>query len=101
MKTKHTPGPWDVAPNGAAEPTIWKGKRAVAFLADGHGDARRNANAHLIAAAPDLLACVAGFVESWGREVDTDADINGSDAVEWINSAMFEFRAALVKAAGR
>lgn len=98
MKTKHTPGPWDAAPNGNCEPTIFKGKRAVAFLADGWGDNRRDANAHLIAAAPELLACVAGFVESWGREVDADADINGSDAVEWISGAMLEFRVALAKA---
>jgi hypothetical protein len=58
-------------------------------------------NARLIAAAPELLACVEGFVKSWGKEVERDDDINGSDAIEWISGAMLEFRIALAKARGQ
>lgn len=57
-------------------------------------------HARLFSAAPELLACVEGFVESWGKEVDNDEPITGSDAVEWLCGAMLEFRDALAKAKG-
>ena len=58
MNTKHTPGPWaisrDAVPAGWVQNTICaegSGERvATAFLAE--------ENAHLIAAAPDLLAAL-------------------------------------------
>jgi hypothetical protein len=77
--TKHTPGPWNVCepvgwmPQGrhwTAEQMMemwWVGKRpgvAVA-LVDGSVDGRAEAeaNARLIAAAPDLLAVCIGILE--------------------------------------
>ena len=64
MNTKHTPGPWaisrDAVPAGWVQNTIraeGSGERvATAFLAE--------ENAHLIAAAPDLLAALEQAVRS-------------------------------------
>lgn len=63
---------------------------------------RKNANEvrDALNAAPVLKACVADFVESWGKDVETDKDIQGSDAVEWISDATPDFQAALAKARG-
>lgn len=54
----------------------------------------------LIAAAPELLACVEGLVAAWGGEVESDEAMNGGDVVDWVCGAMLEFRAALAKAKG-
>ena len=51
MESKHTPGPWD-ADNGI----IWAGRIEIAVVGDEEREAseRDNANAALIAAAPDM-----------------------------------------------
>lgn len=61
-KQGHTPGPWSISPfvswrvDANADGRI--GPNAVAEASRGHSDAVVKANAHLIAAAPDLLeAC--------------------------------------------
>lgn len=53
--SKHTPGPWT---SYTGTNSIWaEGKRAVCIVtgARKHEDEERDANANLIAAAPDLL----------------------------------------------
>lgn len=64
MKQKHTKGPWhlDGGTNEKGDLFVWKvgeyyGGHAIATV---HGEIQEGAeaNAHLIAAAPDLLACV-------------------------------------------
>lgn len=63
MQTKHTPGPWA---NDPLQPTIWAndGQTQVATVADlpwkdGKSDwMTEQANARLIAAAPELLAAL-------------------------------------------
>ncbi len=74
MKTQHTPGPWtyrQAYDNG--EPTAFEvdaGRGNVATVATGAGDVdREEANARLIAAAPDLLAALkqcTHFIENSG-----------------------------------
>ena len=48
----HTPGPWRV--NGAS---VWSDAGYVADLSSPRGPDERDANARLIATAPELLAC--------------------------------------------
>ena len=50
---KFTPGPWY-----AEKFCIWAGDCFVAGTATGQGDPEQQANARLIAAAPDLLAAL-------------------------------------------
>lgn len=99
MKIHHTPGPWTIA-QGSVH--LWikddAGETVLALHRENNKDAE--ANARLIAASPDLLECVRGFVESWGKEVDNDEPMQGSDVVEWVSGAMLEFRLALAKATG-
>lgn len=59
-KTKHTPGPWTAAPNAESGGySIWCGADTPAeegIAATLVGTENEEANARLIAAAPDLLA---------------------------------------------
>jgi hypothetical protein len=98
MQTKHTPGPWVIGGS-----LISNGRTPVALvLHNGNGnpskasdydrDAPRwvdgaDANAALIAAAPELLALVLDALD------DQDVDILGS---AWVRDA----RAAIAKATG-
>ena len=85
MSTKHTPGPWHVG----------KGSKCVVYDAEGWAVAdavtchnRHNAidaNARLIAAAPDLLDALRRLcaVAVWDEDTDRaefDAAISGADA---------------------
>lgn len=58
---KHTPGPWKIRQRGGGlTPQIWTGERGICRLDDaGRGlSLQTDANARLIAAAPELLeAC--------------------------------------------
>ncbi len=68
MREEHTPGPWDlrrISPQLGGEPIFLISAESTLFLrvqacADGFVFGQNEANAYLIAAAPDLLAaCVA------------------------------------------
>ena len=70
MTTQHTPGPWEIgrasAPNTGATPIRWKGENIA--WACGKDSAHRfnsetaRSNARLIAAAPELLEALQGYV---------------------------------------
>lgn len=84
---KHTPGPWTAKPTGPWDG--WDGwsveDAAGTAVCDAHGsqlDGAREANARLIAAAPDLLyALVAARSELW-RLLDLRG-IEPKQAREW------------------
>lgn len=86
MTTKHTPGPWVV--QNASERTLWVGALRVPdderyglhTIITGidiedltpEARAKKEANARLIAAAPDLLAaCEAVAATTWSRNTAT------------------------------
>lgn len=93
-ETKHTPGPWELAyeldGDGDAVRVSRAGHNFDVALVYGHGgdalsDHERNANARLVAAAPDLLSALRAVVEIADRKtVEFDAA-----------------RAAIAKAEGR
>jgi hypothetical protein len=58
--TLHTPAPWQVSPYGNI--TSKSGKIASVEQMPGNYESEKQANAHLIAAAPDLLQVVADYV---------------------------------------
>lgn len=93
----HTPGPWEVAleifDNGGIPETViqaFDGRAAVAVALEfgANNPGMRDANARLIAAAPDLLEALIDVL----RVNETDVD-----ACEWA-AAMLNSRAAIAKA---
>ena len=66
----HTPGPWkDRVATGMPDHMISGSREGVCVIpfkyGEGSGTARRNANARLIAAAPELLAWLEAFCAMW------------------------------------
>jgi hypothetical protein len=75
MKRAFTPGPWEVASGGGIMTTIRTADRriAIALYENGSEDAGTpEANAQLIAAAPDLLAALEALGEHFKAERDID-----------------------------
>lgn len=74
--TKHTPGPWVLFGDGELRqliimPAGRPGEiAAVQFPTDTSRDAEYDANAHLIAAAPELLAALKAVVAVADRRTD-------------------------------
>jgi hypothetical protein len=95
MTTKHTPGPWtlDVQRDGA-EGGTWINIEADAILGLVAEAIGCRADAHLIAAAPDLLEALRYFGEKCQANTD-DGEETG-----W-NAALRTARAAIAKAEGR
>lgn len=98
MTTQHTPGPWRYE---KANPSPTTGEHLIAgakpgYLAEirdcGSGDV--SANARLIAAAPDLLACL--------RQLVKDADDTGESLKVWYaaHPHLEAAREAIAKATG-
>lgn len=58
MKTKHTPGPWQVGESISGKPLIVTKSHGTIAQPTGGFENEIKANARLIAAAPDLLAIV-------------------------------------------
>lgn len=87
-KARHTPGPWKAVEAAFNPPGwLWVQNGPGALLADVHQNVNipleaRNANARLMAAAPEMLAALEYYA--------TDQSINGEVA-----------RAAVAKALGR
>lgn len=96
MNAAHTPGPWQAQPWRYRNPerkvlTIQTERDAVAQLLDlwppDAREAEKAANAHLIAAAPDLLAAL--------------RDICTADETSTLDGAVAIARAAIARAEGK
>lgn len=63
-KVKHTPGPWHLSSKGDGRTYVEGGDTAddIACLLMDHAQSENNANARLIAAAPDLLAACKAII---------------------------------------
>jgi hypothetical protein len=92
MTTNHTPGPWRV-----------EGKEVVSLdrfvcLIDSHGpdDTEKRGNAHLIAAAPELLAALKELQEKFVEVSERYRGASWCYGAEAVSNA----RAAIVKAEG-
>jgi hypothetical protein len=68
--TKHTPGPWRVYPRGSCVPHYDVCERIVSDYPSGRSlsDGPSDADAALIAAAPDLLAALRGIARLIGAD---------------------------------
>lgn len=100
----HTPGPWKVINHPRVAHV--DSQRSVGFGANGMasiawltgGVLNQEANAHLIAAAPDLLAVVEECLESEERRRRELKD--GSPASTYSDARLGRIRAAIAKARG-
>ena len=93
-QTNHTPGPWDVIPaRGKMLPHLMGADHSrIALLDDCHAaENERQANARLIAAAPDLLEALENAANQI-KALDEDYDQR---------SAYLDAMAAIAKATGR
>lgn len=66
-ETKHTPGPWTPAKETAhTRAQVFEGGDYARQIADVFGESyeTRAANARLIAAAPEMLACLKAWIEA-------------------------------------
>lgn len=83
--TAHTPGPWNAEPMTGRGAWVKGSSGEWAALSCGDTDATAEANARLIAAAPDLLAALKKIVFDWDGEPED----------------MIEAQEAIAKAEGR
>lgn len=99
MKAKHTPGPWEISKHGTpahspqfgvyAPNSPWNGVNDLAIVKDDNAEA----NAQLIAAAPDLIEACKMAEEFLRLECDcSESDDDGNP--------LKELRAAIAKAEG-
>jgi hypothetical protein len=85
MQTQHTPGPWTIAAGVSPRVYLINDSRGHAVGEIVHADTRNPADARLIAAAPELLACLMDVL-------DADGDLYAMD--------FDRYRAAIAKATG-
>ena len=105
-ETEHTPGPWYHRPEEpCVEAQLDSGCNILVAMCDGGGyvtPAAAQANARLIAAAPDLLNCLSRLVddltESHEDELNSDHSGDGPDCSYCRN--IDRARAAIAKAGG-
>ena len=103
-QAKHTPGPWlasgDADANIVTVEAKDKGYTTVCRL--GYSTPTREANARLIAAAPDLLEALVDMVSSVEVALEDVQVTNGAslDALSWIANSTEKARAAIAKARG-
>ena len=64
-KTKHTPGPWHISTNTHAMRIISNHCVALAEVYARESVEKQVANAHLIAAAPEMLEALERITEMW------------------------------------
>lgn len=99
METKHTPGPWDhaeqviFAPTGEAIASTWKFGQFDIGGRNSHDEAQ--ANAQLMAAAPEMLAALRALLATNScREATYNFNVSLAEAVDVA-------RTAIAKAEGR
>ena len=88
--TKHTPGPWEVK-DGDNGYEIHGANIIAAYVTDEPSAVCEDANAHLIAAAPDLLNLCELVNDSFG----------GGRVITFSDSDIEDFVAAIAKAKGQ
>lgn len=92
----HTPGPWHFLP-GLTNHNIWKDGLILARVFKFEKDPETaDYNAHLIAAAPELLDALQLLFEDWKTLVGEDLKENNSDVLNLWNKTI----AAITKATG-
>lgn len=99
MSAQHTPGPWMVLPSvdrGQFCILTEHGNRIDIAVTYGFDATPREANARLIAAAPDLLAACKAMVE-YQRLIDSDAP---TGLLEAYGNSFESAAAAVAKALG-
>ncbi len=89
---QHTPGPWMVEPDEDGLFLVVDESREMDYIYIDQQQDNREANARLIAAAPEMLAALEVVVESWTSQFER----NGHLAPDWCKQA----RAAIAKATG-
>ena len=102
MSTKHTEGPWH-----ALGQKVWQ-QSANCLIAECYKDGsvigiprtQVEANARLIAAAPDLLAALKELSEVTRKELEDLIDIEATRATAELKAASKQARAAIKKAEG-
>lgn len=97
MSAKHTTGPWSAEPTCPNDGVncwfiVSEDRKQVGSVDGYQGDPEREANARLIAAAPDLLEALQNVVDAWSSQFERQ----GHMAPEWAKKA----RAAITKATG-
>lgn len=81
MTTQHTPAPWSLGSNGASTKVVDADGKAICMVTY----RKDHWNGDLLAAAPDLLACLLDVL-------DADGDLDAMD--------FNRYRAAITKATG-
>ncbi len=104
--TGHTPGPWEASTHPANDPEychVWaKGRSsdiALVVRADNEsmiGVGSAEANARLMAAAPDMLAALRALTHQAAKEIDQSSTHDGLNNCDLLAQA----RAAIAKAEG-
>ena len=99
-ETKHTPGPWRWRMHGASGDTKLVGSNEVPLVwQDRHWQCpSQDANAALIAAAPDLLAACEKYIEleDWQDDDPRGAvtDVDYAEVAEMLRAAIAKARKA-------
>lgn len=85
MEAKHTPGPWFI--NEHAEIECEKSILGRVYIGDSFpsGEDEWDANAKIIAAAPDLLSALIEVTENWASSID---HYNGSGTDDKVRAAI-------------
>jgi hypothetical protein len=95
--SKHTPAPWKAHESTSIDPEWATVQAGQSIIANVNADTRQMANAHLIAAAPELLEAIKALLKydpDWAR-----VDPNGFEEL-W-NKVAIKARAAIAKANGQ
>lgn len=72
--SKHTPAPWVITSDRCIYGSGGIIKPFIASIEDDHNDSETDANALLISAAPDLLACLLDVLDADGDLYAMDFD---------------------------
>lgn len=104
--SKHTPGPWKVIPITKAIFNVESGGQCLATV-DGFGREDSEANARLIAAAPELLGLVKHVPEmlkAWRKDIEQQPILettNKEDALLALEVILLKTNALIEKAEGK
>ena len=100
MTTQHTPGPWAVDDTGYRAPgnglCVMAWPECVAVVGANNPHLPQDANAHLIAAAPDLLEALKEIAADYADRFDLD-DPSTNPGIKY---TIKQARAAITKATG-